>query len=106
MATKKKAAIPKAVKTKAAKLNAFTEAETLKAFTEAETLKQLDEKGFSEMLDYARHILERDGLRMAIKALKSVIKLAKKAETGQGYATDVFAAAQSHWKQYYGDPEG
>ena len=90
MATKKKAAIPKAVKTKAAKP---------KAFTEEETLKHLDEKGFNEMVGYARHILERDGLRMAIKALKSVIKLAKKAETGQGYATDVFAAAHSHWKQ-------
>lgn len=98
MATKKKAAIPKAVKAKAAKA---------KAFTQAETIKMLDERAFDETVGYARHILEREGLQMAIKALKSVIKLAKKAETGQGYATDVHAAAHSHWKQWNREnPEG
>lgn len=86
MATKKKVA-KKTTKTK--------KAET---FTKEQTLRLLDEKGFNEMVGYARHILDRDGLRPAVNALNSVINLAETTNTGFGYATDVFAAAHSHWK--------
>lgn len=103
MATKKKAV--KAVKV--VKPTKLAKTPKPKVFTEEETLRHLDEKGFNEMVGYAKHILERDGLLMATKALRKIIKLADKRGTGQGYATDVFAAAHSHWKKWNRDnPEG
>ena len=89
MATKKNAVKPTVTKPK--------------VFTKEESARMMDHHAFDEMLRFAQHILEREGLERAVEELESILSLAEQRKSDRGYATALFGAAHGHWKQWNRD---